>query len=365
MSQTITIGIPTAGSPRLRKEGEYTILENMLIGKDFHWEQTIEAILPGEVEVRNNKEFPVINRLSIEEYLKCVVGSEMNPEAPGEFLKAHAVISRSWALGKVLNIHDHSDKGKTNLPESIINWEDTCDHVGFDVCSDDHCQRYQGVQPIPTAVLDALKATEGEVLLSPTGKLVDARFSKCCGGRTEVFSTCWQPREEECLESFEDPWCNLENLSPEKRDRVLSSILKEYDLENGGGYRWEATVTAFEIEKNLLTKFGRNIGNVIEIEIISRGASGRAKDLLVKGTEGEIEIGKELMIRRLLAPTHLYSSWIDIERLSAETWQLRGRGWGHGVGLCQIGAARMALEGLEYKEILSFYYPDAKISKFF
>ncbi|MDE7412694.1 MAG: SpoIID/LytB domain-containing protein [Muribaculaceae bacterium] len=357
----ITVGIPTLGNPLIENQGKYTLLKNMLIGKDFHWQRSIEALLPGEVEIGKDEVFRVINRLSIEDYLKCVVGSEMNPEAPSEFLKAHAVISRSWAMGKVLNIHDHSEYGKTNLTNKIINWEDTCDHHGFDVCSDDHCQRYQGIQPIPGSVLDALKATEGEVLISPAGKLVDARFSKCCGGKTEVFSSCWQPREEECLESFDDPWCNLDTLDPNKKIRVLKSILKDYDLENEGGYRWEATVTASEIKKNLLDKFNRDIGDITGIEILYRGLSGRSKNLLVKGTQGELEIGKELMIRRLLAPTHLYSSWFDIDQVSSDTWHLQGRGWGHGVGLCQIGAARMALEGYSYKDILSFYYPGARI----
>ncbi|MDE5870015.1 MAG: SpoIID/LytB domain-containing protein, partial [Muribaculaceae bacterium] len=275
------------------------------------------------------------------------------------------VISRSWALGKIINIHDHSEDGKVNQPDRIINWEDTCDHNGFDVCSDDHCQRYQGLQPIPAPVLDALKATAGEILLSPGGKLIDARFSKCCGGRTELFSTCWQSREEECLESFDDPWCNLENLSSERKHLILSSILKDYDLINDGGYTWEATVTAEEIEKNLLQKLNRNIGQITDIKVLSRGASGRANKLEITGTTGKLEIGKELMIRKVLAPSHLYSSWFEIHTLSSGKWLLKGRGWGHGVGLCQIGAARMALEGYNYKEILTFYYPGARISSTF
>ena len=362
----ITIGIPTSGIPVLEKQGEFTLLRNMLIGKDFHWQQTIEARLPGEVEVRGSGEFRVLNRLPIETYLKCVVGSEMNPNAPAEFLKAHAVISRSWAMGKIVAKHDYSDEGKIDSLDCIINWEDTCDHSGFDVCSDDHCQRYQGAQPIPDPVIEALRATEGEVLIAPSGKLVDARFSKCCGGRTEIFSTCWQAREEESLESFEDPWCNLQILSISDKNHILHSILKDYDLENGGGYRWEATVTGEEIKHNLAQKFNRHIGEIEDIKIISRGPSGRADRLLLSGTSGTLEIGKELMIRRLLAPTHLYSSWFDIEKIPSSTlraWYLQGHGWGHGVGLCQIGAANMALHGFNYKDILSFYYPGARIGR--
>ncbi len=359
----ISVGIPTIGAPVLEKQGDLTLLKNMLIGKDFHWQKTIEALLPGEIEITEDEVFKVINRLPLEEYLKCVVGSEMNPEAPPEFLKAHSVISRSWALGKIIGVHDHSEEGKVNLPYAIITWEDTCDHNGFDVCSDDHCQRYQGIQPIPQSVRDALMATEGEVLISPHGRLVDARFSKCCGGKTEVFPTCWQPRDEECLESFEDPWCNLDALDKEERTKVLKAILKDYDLVNSGGFTWETTVTSEEIERNLLQKFKRNIGKVIDLIVISRGSSGRVSELHVKGSKADLLIGKELMIRRLLADSHLYSSRFDIEPIAYGKWMLRGHGWGHGVGLCQIGAARMALEGYDYREILAFYYPGSRISK--
>ena len=366
MNDYITIGIPTSGAPEFEKQGDHTLLRNMLIGKDFHWQQSIEALLPGEVSVLPGEEYPVINRLPTEDYLKCVVGSEMNPGAPVEFLKAHAVISRSWATGKITGCHDHSATGKTDIPGRIICWEDTCDHRGFDVCSDDHCQRYQGVQPLSDNVRKALEATEGEVLLTPEGRLVDARFSKCCGGRTEVFSSCWQPREEACLESFDDPWCNLESLSAQQREKILSAILKDYDRENQGGYRWTTEVTAEEIRRNLNVKFGRDVGSVSDLEILKRGKSGRAVTILVTGTGGRIEIGKELMVRRLLAPTHLYSSRIELKRdkIRPGLWHIEGAGWGHGVGLCQIGAARMAMEGYSYREILEFYYPGAIVGHF-
>ena len=359
----IEVGIPTSGSPLIERQGEFHLLKNMLIGKDFHWQRSISALLPGEVRVTEGNVFQVINILPVETYLKCVVGSEMNPSAPIEFLKAHAVISRSWAMGKVLRKHNDSDDGKTFSDDRIISWEDTGDHVGFDVCSDDHCQRYQGIQPISPEALSAIESTEGEVLLSPSGTLIDARFSKCCGGRTEVFSTCWQDREEDCLEAFDDPWCDMENIPKTKREKILTSILKDYDLSTSGGFRWELEITAEEIEENLKNKFGKNIGRITDMEIVARGKSGRAKELKLIGSDGTMRIGKELMIRRLLAPTHLYSSWFEIETLSPGRWRLNGHGWGHGVGLCQIGAARMALEGFSYKEILSFYYPGAKIGK--
>ena len=365
MNKLISVGIPTAGPPVFEKNGEYTILRNMIIGKDFHWQRSLQVLLPGEIEITGDPVYTLINRLPLETYLECVVGSEMNPNAPAEFLKAHSVISRSWALGKILKNYNASNEGKIFSDERIINWEDTCDHLKFDVCSDDHCQRYQGYQPYPAPIRKALEQTRGEVLLTPSGKIVDARFSKCCGGQTEIFSTCWQDHEEECLESFEDPYCNLDNLSESKRRTILGSILKFYDLETQGGYRWDTVVLDKHIKDNLLTKFNRDIGNILDLKVISTGKSGRIKELEIVGDKGNLRLGKELMIRRLLDDTHLFSSRFKIVSLNTKDriWSLIGRGWGHGVGLCQIGAARMALEGFNYKDILHFYYPGAIITK--
>ncbi len=374
----VAVGIPTVGRPQLEKQGEGWLLRNMMIGKGFHWQRQVEALLPGEVVIRwgNNEEKPgevkvsgeeeygVLNRLPLETYLECVVGSEMSPSAPEEFLKAHAVISRSWALGKILGAHDHSPTGKVDTDTCLIDWEDTSDHVGFDLCSDDHCQRYQGIQPLPPAIQKALRDTRGQILTTVEGKLVDARFSKCCGGLTEVFSTCWQEREEPCLVSFADPWCDLSDLSEEDQENLLSSVLKSYDQETGDGYKWEVEVTAEEVKNNLKTKFGRNIGDITNLKVLEAGPSGRAKRLLLTGTQGSLELGKELAIRKLLSPTHLYSSRFTMEPL-AGGWRLKGRGWGHGVGLCQIGAARMAHEGHDYRSILSFYYPGSVLSDTF
>lgn len=370
MEMLISVGIPTSGKPQLEQRGSLTVLKNMLIGKNFHWQKSIEAILPGEVHLTDNPEYGIINRLPLETYLQCVIGSEMNPEAPEEFLKAHSVISRSWALGKILNVHSHSDCGKINLPDKIINWEDTADHMGFDICSDDHCQRYQGLQPIPATLLKALEDTRGEVLVAPNGRLVDTRFSKCCGGHTEVFSSCWQDRREECLESFSDPWCNLEkDLTEQERRMFLSKILKNYDTcdEIGltGGFRWQVYVSEDMICRNLHQKFNRKVNEIKDIRINSLGPSGRATELSVLSERGELLIGKELMIRRLLSPTHLYSSNFVITPDQSSTergWILTCKGWGHGVGLCQIGAARMADTGHDYRQILSFYYPGSHLT---
>lgn len=365
---TIKVGIKTDGIPELECKEGYTLLKNMLIGDRFHWQTSIHARLPGEIvtygNLSKNLKEPVwedhislVNILPLETYLECVVGSEMNPKAPFEFLKAHAVISRSWALGKILGLHSEGGKGKINSPTKIIEWDDTATHKNFHVCSDDHCQRYQGLQEIPEASLNAIKETNGEVLLSKEGELIDSRFSKCCGGTTELFSTCWQPVDAACLQSFPDPWCDLSALSHATRGILLSSILKDYDQSAGGyGFRWEVEISKNEIRENLWKHFGRELGEIIKIESIHRGPSGRIDLLRIHGTKGLLDLGKELRIRRLLSSSHLYSSAFEIEDLG-DIIRLKGKGWGHGVGLCQIGAANMAASGYSYKDILSFYYP--------
>ena len=368
----IKVGIKTAGSPLLKQYMNYTLVSNMLIGDGFHWQRTIEARLPGELrEYTPSSKSPVseadrnitlINILPLETYLECVVGSEMNPEAPVEFLKAHAVISRSWALGKVLNTHPCDNSGYKNTSDCLTGWDDTAGHHGCDVCSDDHCQRYQGLQPIAPIALQAIRDTAGQVLTAHDGSLVDARFSKCCGGRTEVFETCWQNRSENCLESFNDPWCDLSTLPAEQRRQLLSSILKDYDMATEGyGYRWQTEVSKTMIKENLSRCFGRDIGEITSLEPLHRGPSGRIDLLRIHGTNSTLDLGKELWIRRLLSPTHLYSSAFNIKDCG-DTLLLNGRGWGHGVGLCQIGAANMALHGYNYREILSFYYPGSNLT---
>lgn len=363
----IKVGIKTDGEPILRKEGEFTVLENMLIGDGFHWEKSIRAVLSGKLESMKpgNLEMDnvsLINTLPVETYLECVVGSEMNPEAPVEFLKAHAVISRSWVVGKIRNIHPCDSEGQLNLPDRLIGWDDTGNHRLFHVCSDDHCQRYQGLQQVHPLSLQAIRNTANEVLISNKGKIVDTRFSKCCGGVTEIFSTCWQPVEMDCIKSIEDPWCDLSGLSPQSRRLLLSGVLKDYDLSTPGyGYRWETEITKEEIEKNLKEKFSRDIGKLLKVTPLHRGASRRIDLIRLEGTESCIDIGKELWIRRLFSATHLYSSAFDIEDLG-DKLRLSGAGWGHGVGLCQIGAANMAANGVTYQDILAFYYPGSSLT---
>lgn len=384
----IRVGIKTAGEPVLKQEGEFSVLENMLIGHGFHWERSIRAFLSGKVELYKSGDedersacggikswgegnrlagykdkVSLVNTLPVETYLECVVGSEMNPKAPVEFLKAHAVISRSWVVGKILNLHQCGSEGKMDIGGCIVGWDDTGSHQGFHVCSDDHCQRYQGHQKVHPTALEAIQSTADEVLVSGSGKVIDARFSKCCGGVTELFSTCWQPIETDCIESINDPWCDLSGLSVQNRRLLLSNILKDYDLSTSGyGFRWETEITKEEIERNLKEKFGRDIGKILKVTAIHRGPSRRIDMLRLEGADSCLEIGKELWIRRLLSASHLYSSAFDIEDLG-DRLKLHGAGWGHGVGLCQIGAAHMAYKGAGYEEILSFYYPGATLTK--
>ncbi len=360
----IDVGIATSGNPIMHCEGDLTVLENQLIGVGFHWQREIESRLPGEILATSDPLFTIVNRLPVETYLECVVGSEMNPAAPIEFLRAHAVISRSWAMGKMSRAgrKNSAESGKIISESRIVNWEDEADHHDFHVCSDDHCQRYQGIQPISDAAREALRSTRGEVLRDGDGNIVDARFSKCCGGVTELFSTCWQDEERPGLRSFEDPWCDLSGMDAEERGRFLKTVLKDYDTANGGGYLWETSINKEDIRRHLREKFGRDIGEIESMAALDRGPSGRIKLLLLKGSRGNLEIGKELMIRKLLSESHLYSSAMEWEDRGG-SYLLHGRGWGHGVGLCQIGAAAMARAGHTYREILSFYYPATTLSK--
>ena len=373
----IRIGIKTDGPPLIKRTDGYTELKNMLIGDGFHWQKTISAKLPGKIELLGEDGLTIpygdcffdaenvllINIVPLEKYLECVVGSEMNPLAPPEFLKAQAVVSRNWSLGKIVGSHAAGNEGFVNDPQTIIGWDDTSAHRGFHVCSDDHCQRYQGLQQVSKEAEDAIRTTENEILEDEEGHLIDTRFSKCCGGITEVFSTCWQENDYRSLKSFRDPWCDLSSLDESDRGTLLSSILKDYDLATRNyGFSWETEISKSDVRTNLRRKFGKDIGEIRSLEVLERGPSGRIRLLKINGTDSSISLGKELWIRRLLSPSHLYSSAFEIEDLG-EGFRLHGKGWGHGVGLCQIGAAHMAYAGKDYKSILSFYYPDSRLRR--
>lgn len=364
---SIRVGLITRGHPLLSSEGELTRVRNLLIGDGFHWMQVVDALFEGTVSplAAPAGNIHAINTLPLESYLKSVTGSEMNPDAPMEFLKAHAVISRSWAITKILHSGKDSDAGKVNEPERIVNWEDAGSHTGFDVCSDDHCQRYQGI-PAGNArrAMEAVDATRGMVLTDPDGKVADARFSKCCGGMTEIFSSCWGDEDIPYLTSHPDPYCALSKMNEDERECFLSSSLKGYDREPADPMHWQSEITFEEIADNLQKKFGRNIGRIREVTAATRSKAGRIVELRLIGEKGEMTVGKELMVRRLLSATHLYSSMIDLTPVAGGL-RIAGRGWGHGVGLCQIGAARMALDGHDFRNILEFYYPTAKLTELY
>ncbi len=314
------------------------VLYDVPIGIGFHWERKMTRRFAGRMRfVVEGDRIRVINRLGLEDYLLSVVSSEMKEDAPLEFIKAHAIISRSWLIS---NLHRHGT---------------------FDVCADDHCQRYQGLDGAEGKnVRDAIDLTWGSVL-SYGGEICDTRYSKCCGGRSELFSTCWEDRDLPYLQSVPDaPGQGEEAFCSNPGEDVLRRILNDYDLSTKDFYRWEVRYTRDELSALVSRKTGKNLGTVQDLEALERGPSGRIKYLKIKGSEGETMVGKELAIRKALSESHLKSSAFEVE-WDGDTCILRGKGWGHGVGLCQIGAAVMASRGYSHSEILAHYYPGAEI----
>ena len=382
----VRVGVVTAGHPRIDVQGNYDIRRegatavytpldtdsrilaaDVEIGIDFHWQQRMQMSLPGEVRLTTHDDgtADLLNSLDVETYLTGVISSEMSADAPPEFLKAHAIISRSWLMGKLLHLHRRSPEGKVHAPTEIISWMDTGDHHGFDVCADDHCQRYQGLASVNDTVRRAVADTRGIVLADSAGEIIDARFSKCCGGRTERFSTCWQDTDYDSLTAVDDPYCDPHRLSPDRLAGILSTVLVGYDRTTTGFHDWHASVTAADIELRMSERYGISTGRIHSISADSRGASGRIRRLRIEAERGTFHVGKELEIRRLLSDTCLYSSWFDICPAGNGVFLLDGHGWGHGVGLCQIGAAVMACEGHGCHDILSHFYPNTSLKKLY
>ena len=339
-------------------------LYGVTIGVDFHWERSRDLDYSGILAfIVEGDKITAVNKVDVEEYLLSVISSEMKASAGLEFLKAHAVISRSWVLSQLRSRRDLKAKpkatrvkGMVDTPKRYIHWFDHEDHTAFDVCADDHCQRYQGLcMAMGENVRTALQETCGEVIVYD-GKICDARFSKCCGGTTELFSTCWEDVDYPYLQSVKDPFCDTSD--PE----ILSQVLNDYDLETHDFFQWEQRYTQEELSKLVKERSGIDFGTVEDIVPLERGASGRIKRLLIVGSKRKMEIGKELIIRRWLSESHLKSSAFEVVR-DGSGFVLEGRGWGHGVGLCQIGAAVMASKGYTYKEILAHYYPGSEIEK--
>ena len=319
------------------------ILRNVPIGIDFHWQRTQTQKFAGSLKfIAEGDRITAINKVGIEDYLISVISSEMRADASLEFLKAHAVISRSWLLARIKD-RKHPETAGSAIP-----------HERYDVCADDHCQRYQGLTPAVGAnVRKAIDQTWGQVL-TYNGRICDARFSKCCGGRTELFSTCWEDKDYPYLQSVEDPFCDCHDHA------ILSQVLNDYDLETSDFHDWEQRYTRRDLSELVRNRTGIDFGEIQTLEPVERGASGRIKYLRIQGTKHTEVIGKELAIRRALSTSHLKSSAFEIQT-EGDTIILKGRGWGHGVGLCQIGAAVMASKGYGYKEILKHYYTDADI----
>ena len=375
-------------------------LQDVTIGINFHWERKEVQRFKGELKIIvEDDRLTAINIIPIEDYLTSVISSEMSATASLELLKAHAVISRSWLLNKLkvangkLKVIMHPDNTAnfelSTLPSQLIKWYDHEAHKNFDICADDHCQRYQGITRASTPqAIEAVFATRGEVLMYE-GEICDARFSKCCGGAFEEVQNCWENVKHPYLigqrdsktetrlpdltkEAEADKWirtspaafCNTHNK------QVLSQVLNNYDQETTDFYRWRVCYSQQELSELIHKRSGIEFGKIIDLIPVERGTSGRLVRLKIVGTLRTLIIGKELEIRRTLSSSHLYSSAFVVDKEYKEDEKeipsrfiLTGSGWGHGVGLCQIGAAVMGEQGYKYKEILSHYYPGSAIEQ--
>lgn len=400
-------------------------LLDVTIGINFHWERKEDQRFLGSLKIIvENKKLTGINVIHIEDYLTSVISSEMSATASLELLEAHAVISRSWLLAQIHKNKEITEtqaeySAFTQTDEELIRWYDREDHTRFDVCADDHCQRYQGITRASTEIVkQAIAATRGQVLTSD-GKICDARFSKCCGGAFEEFQYCWENVKYSYLTKQRD-WSKsttsyklrvtsamqndsaalvagssslvadspLPDLTQEAKaehwirtspeafcnttdKKVLSQVLNNYDQETTDFYRWKVVYTQEELSALILKRSGIDYGQIIDLVPIARGTSGRLWKLKIIGTKKTLTIGKELEIRRTLSTSHLYSSAfvVDKEDISPEgipaRFILTGAGWGHGVGLCQIGAAVMGEQGYKYDAILLHYYIGASIEKLY
>ena len=372
-------------------------LYDVTIGLNYHWERQETQVFSGTLRlVVDEDKIVAINILPVEDYLISVISSEMNANSSLELLKAHAVVSRSWLFAqiekrKALSGKDEGFFSFIKTKEEYIRWYDREDHTIFDVCADDHCQRYQGITKATNdTVAEAVHATRGRLLMYDK-KICDARFSKCCGGATEEFENCWEDKHYPYLTSVRDAEAE-ENLSfpdltkEEEAERwirkapksfcdthdkkILSQILNNYDQETTDFYRWKIRYTQAELAELIRTKTKTDYGEIIDLIPIQRGPSGRICKLKIVGTLKTLTIGKEMEIRRTLSDSHLFSSAFVIDKGEVKEgipqwFLLSGAGWGHGVGLCQIGAAVMGEKGYSYEEILLHYYKGAEIRKFY
>ena len=358
------------------KEASFSI-DDVTIGVNFHWERKQRQTFQGSLRlVVEADQICAINELSVEQYLVSVISSEMKATSSMEFLKAHAVISRSWLLAQMEHRRRQSQGTDSffsfvKKEDELIRWYDRDDHTIFDVCADDHCQRYQGITlALNSHVADAVKQTCGQVL-TYEDEICDARFSKCCGGRTEEYQYCWENLRKPYLVSIEDaPSPGAASFCDTHDQRILRQVLNDYDRETPDFYEWTVCYTQEQIARLLSEKLKMDFGQIVSLEPLERGKSGRICRLKIVGTERQFTIGKELEIRRALSETHLLSSCFEVRSEHfvngvPQKLILHGRGWGHGVGLCQIGAAVMGERGYGYEEILKHYYLNASITKLY
>lgn len=354
-------------------------LMDVVIGVNFHWQRLETQTFRGSLRLlADGGKIWAINDLPVEDYLESVISSEMSPQSSLPLLMAHAVISRSWLMSQIDG--NTAPNTQASHGDAFIRWYDHTDHTLFDVCADDHCQRYQGItKETSPNVAEAIRRTRGE-LLTYGDEICDARFSKCCGGAMEEFQYCWDDTPKPYLKGIGDtPEETIPDLTVEENarqwilsspnsfcntadKRILSQVLNDYDQETTDFYRWRVSYTQEELSKLVEKKLGAGLGTITDMRPLKRGTSGRICELRITGTKKTIVVGKELEIRRALSESHLYSSAFVVEK-QGDTFTLIGAGWGHGVGLCQIGAAVMGDKGYAYDEILRHYYPGAEIEK--
>ena len=380
-----------------QEESNSFSLYDVTIGINFHWERQETQIFMGTLRfVVHEDKITAINQLSVEDYLTSVISSEMSATSSLELLKAHAVVSRSWLFAQIENRKALKDTGGdffsfTKTKEEYIRWYDREDHTIFDVCADDHCQRYQGITKASNeTVAEAVRATRGQLLMHGN-KVCDARFSKCCGGATEEFEYCWEEKHYPYLtavrDAEEEEHRELPDLTQEKEAqywirkaphsfcdthdaKILSQILNNYDQETTDFYRWHIRYSQEELAEIIRNNTKTDYGDIIDLIPVERGKSGRICKLKIVGTLKTLTIGKELEIRRTLSTSHLFSSAFIVDKGELvdgipQWFFISGAGWGHGVGLCQIGAAVMGEKGYKYDEILLHYYKGAEIRRFY
>lgn len=373
------------------------VLKGVTIGINFHWERKEDQVFPGSLRlIEETGKIRAVNVLPLEDYLLSVISSEMSASSSVNLLKAHAVISRSWLIAQIekskqLKQKDESYVSTIESDEELIKWYDREDHIDFDVCSDDHCQRYQGIAKATTEkVRNAIAETRGEVLMYDN-KICDARFSKSCGGISETFENAWEPIHYPYLSKVIDndkapEGYNLDLTKEEAADKwirtsppafcnttdknVLSQVLMDYDQETEDFYRWTVEYTQDEISALIKERSGIDFGKIIDLIPIERGESARLIKMKIVGTKKTLTIGKELEIRRTLSKSHLYSSAIVFDKVNVNDnipakFIITGAGWGHGVGLCQIGAAVMGDKGYDYDAILKHYFRGAGLVTYY